>query len=502
MAEQTFAGPAPAPALVFAERESSEPLKQLYGQNEDFVEVSYIPPSLAGAFAGGYKDNEGKIVFPRSMIANVALLAIQIPANNISIITKSPTLATINEAFAKVGKYRHTPIKSLGQFLKEVPQMIRRMPALKADLHSIQVNFEEVSIANSLNDREAKNCGLSGDSSLISTDNRSFTLNALVDQDTGCVHSNGVLLLLSFPGLRQLNLARGSVDLATLMSVKALVERATKNMPFSPDVPAESQVQFLRSVMDAKLSVEWADVINWRTEKSQIQHAIAFKVFGETDERLRLYADMLDLRRVLNREEYADMAMMLTKLGCTTPQKVVELADMLELGKFSNMDSYVAAISDKVHDVPNNKVASFLEDPDSFALRLKAESQNVIERAKAFGKHKTPAESVNCFDGGTYEDFVREYSGEAAALLAMLNSEDPIKIESWIHHVFSVASGPLKAFAFLTMIKPDKTSRFGASELDKLVVGPLSNILGLSESAFIEEFKDEHWKLEDNGTRN
>ena len=34
------------------------------------------------------------------------------------------------------------------------------------------------------------------------------------------------------------------------------------------------------------------------------------------------------------------------------------------------------------------------------------------------------------------------------------------------------------------------------------IVGPLSNILGLSESAFIEEFKDEHWKLEDNGTRN
>ena len=51
----------------------------------------------------------------------------------------------------------------------------------------------------------------------------------------------------------------------------------------------------------------------------------------------------------------------------------------------------------------------------------------------------------------------------------MLDSEDPIKIESWIHHVFSEASGPLKAFAFLTMIKPDKTERFGASELDKLV---------------------------------
>ena len=71
MAEQAFAGPAPAPALVFAERESSELLKQLYGLNEDFVEVSYIPPMLAGAFEGGYKDNDGKIVFPRSMIANI-----------------------------------------------------------------------------------------------------------------------------------------------------------------------------------------------------------------------------------------------------------------------------------------------------------------------------------------------------------------------------------------------------------------------------------------------
>ena len=69
-------------------------------------------------------------------------------------------------------------------------------------------------------------------------------------------------------------------------------------------------------------------------------------------------------------------------------------------------------------------------------VRLKAESQNVIDRAKAFGKHRTPARSVNCFDGGTYEGFVRDYSGEAAALLAMLDSEDPIKIEYWIHHVF------------------------------------------------------------------
>ena len=58
------------------------------------------------------------------------------------------------------------------------------------------------------------------------------------------------------------------------------------------------------------------DVIDsdWRTEKSHMQHAIAFKVFGETNEKLRLYADMLDLRRVLIRDEYEDMALLLTKV--------------------------------------------------------------------------------------------------------------------------------------------------------------------------------------------
>jgi hypothetical protein len=82
------------------------------------LEVSYIPPSLAGAFAGGYKDTEGKIgVFPgpRSMIAAMALLAIQIPNNYIPIITMTPSIETINAVFkfAMIGKYRHTPIKSL-----------------------------------------------------------------------------------------------------------------------------------------------------------------------------------------------------------------------------------------------------------------------------------------------------------------------------------------------------------------------------------------------------
>ena len=74
MAEQTLAAPAPAPALVFAARAPTELLKQLYGDNEDFLEVPFLPPSLAGAFEGGYKDTDGKIVFPRSMIATMALL--------------------------------------------------------------------------------------------------------------------------------------------------------------------------------------------------------------------------------------------------------------------------------------------------------------------------------------------------------------------------------------------------------------------------------------------
>ena len=131
----TYSGPAPAPALVFTAREPSELLKQRYGENEEFVEVSYLPPSLAGAFAGGYQDAEGKIVFPRSMIAAMALLAIRIPNNYIPIITMTPTLETINAVFAMIGKYRHTSIKSLGQFIEEVPRMIRQIPALTLDMY-------------------------------------------------------------------------------------------------------------------------------------------------------------------------------------------------------------------------------------------------------------------------------------------------------------------------------------------------------------------------------
>ena len=67
MAEQTLAGPAPAPTLAFAAKAPNELLEQLYGNNEAFVATPFLPPLLAQAFAGGHEDTDGKTVFPRSM---------------------------------------------------------------------------------------------------------------------------------------------------------------------------------------------------------------------------------------------------------------------------------------------------------------------------------------------------------------------------------------------------------------------------------------------------
>ena len=135
----------------------------------------------------------------------------------------TPSIETINAVFAMIGKYRHTPIKSLGQFIEEVYRMIRQMPALRVDLQSVQVNFEEVSIQNGLTPRELQNTGLSGSSSLISSENQWLTLNRLVDDETGCLHPNGVLLLLSLPPLRKLNIQKGSNDLAMVRGPRGLV---------------------------------------------------------------------------------------------------------------------------------------------------------------------------------------------------------------------------------------------------------------------------------------
>ena len=38
-----------------------------------------------------------------------------------------------------------------------------------------------------------------------------------MDQDTDCLHPNGVLLLLSLPALRKLNIQKSSDDLAMVM---------------------------------------------------------------------------------------------------------------------------------------------------------------------------------------------------------------------------------------------------------------------------------------------
>ena len=78
-------------------------------------------------------------------------------------------------------------------------------------------------------------------------------------------------------------------------------------------------------------------------------------------------------------------------------------ADALDLGTLPSMEAYVAAIisshgSDKMHEIPDIKVKALLKEPASFAVRLKAESQEVSNRGRAFAKMRTPAKMVNCYD--------------------------------------------------------------------------------------------------------
>ena len=398
MAEQPLAAPAPAPSLAFVAVAPNALLEQLYGGNEEFLATQFLPPLLAPAFEGGHEDTDGKIVFTRTRVTAMALLATPIPEEHQPILRTTLTLETINEVFAVLSKYRQRSFKSLGHFVKEVPQMIQFIPALKAELESIHVNFEEVPVENGLTGPQSRNVQLSGDASLLSPDNTWFTLNALRDPHTGCIHQNGVIFLLGLPALRRLNIQVNSDDLALVMSVKRFVDGATKGMIFSPDVQSKKQTQLLRLVMNAKLNAVWLDVIDWKTENGYLQNAMAFNVLGESNVELKPYADTLDLRCALIRDDYKDIALILSTLGSVTPLKVVQLADTLDLGKLPNMEAYVAAILDKVHAIPNSKVATLLKDPASFAVRLKAESQGVSNRGKAFAKHKTPAKLVNCYD--------------------------------------------------------------------------------------------------------
>ena len=47
--------------------------------------------------------------------------------------------------------------------------------------------------------------------------------------------------------------------------------------------------------------------------------------------------------------------------------------------------------------------------------------------------------------------------------------DESTQIGYWIFDVFAQASGPVKAFAFLTMVKSEKMEMFGEKELDNLV---------------------------------
>jgi hypothetical protein len=67
---------------------------------------------------------DGKIVFPRTRVATMALLAIPIPDEYQPILLTTPSIRTINAVFEKLHKYRRVPFKDMGQFVKEVPKMI------------------------------------------------------------------------------------------------------------------------------------------------------------------------------------------------------------------------------------------------------------------------------------------------------------------------------------------------------------------------------------------
>ena len=50
-------------------------LEQRFGNKEEFVGTPFLPPMLALVLVGGFEGADGKIVFPRTRVATLAMLA-------------------------------------------------------------------------------------------------------------------------------------------------------------------------------------------------------------------------------------------------------------------------------------------------------------------------------------------------------------------------------------------------------------------------------------------
>ena len=66
---------APAPAVGFSLVATNAQLEQRFGNKEEFVGTPFLPPMLALVLVGGFEGADGKIVFPRTRVATLAMLA-------------------------------------------------------------------------------------------------------------------------------------------------------------------------------------------------------------------------------------------------------------------------------------------------------------------------------------------------------------------------------------------------------------------------------------------
>ena len=120
-----FAAPAPAPSLTFVAMAPNDSLEEEFGSKEDFLATQYLPPLFASALEGGHENAEGRIVFTWSRVAAMALLATPVPDVHQSILRKTLSLATINEIFEKLSKYRQRPFMIWPRILVFTSMMLR-----------------------------------------------------------------------------------------------------------------------------------------------------------------------------------------------------------------------------------------------------------------------------------------------------------------------------------------------------------------------------------------